>query len=98
MNNELKVSSNRTGGKITKILYKLNLQAKEEIKGWFDYRTPFEFQKSLMFLEYIIWKTIEISESIKDERVQLEPMGRIAHIDAQMRRHYQSKKAQNRFF
>ena len=47
-------------GKVSKILHKLNLQAKEEIKSWIDYRTPFEYQKSLMLLEYITKKAIEI--------------------------------------
>jgi len=70
---------------ISKILHKLNLQAKEEIKGWIDYKTPWEYQKSLMLLEYMQKKVIEIGETTKDERVQLEAMARLADIDAQKR-------------
>ena len=78
---ELQVST----GKISNILHKLNEAAREEIKGWIDYKTPFEYQKSLMLITYLQKQTIKLVESTKDERVQLEGVRALAELDSQKR-------------
>jgi phosphotransferase system HPr-like phosphotransfer protein len=70
---------------ISRVLHQLNVDARDEIKLWIDMKTPFEYTKSLMMLEYLHRKAIEIIESTKDERVALEAINRLVDLDSSKR-------------
>jgi hypothetical protein len=72
-------------GKISKIMHKLNVEARDDFNMWLDYRTPREYQKSLYLITYLQKKTIELLESAKTESAQLEAINRLVDIDREKR-------------
>jgi hypothetical protein len=81
ISSELQVST----GKVSKILHRLNLEAKNEIKTWIDNVTPFQYTNSFMLLSYLQKQTIKLVESSQDDRVKLEGVRALADLDAQKR-------------
>ena len=72
-------------GKVSSILSKVRIQAKEDIKTWLDDRLPYEYAKSLTLIEKLAKRAQEISNSSEDERIVLASLSLIRELDQSKR-------------
>lgn len=63
------------------ILHGINETTKQELGSMLTDRIPLEFKKSLILLDFLMKRAVEIEQGSKDERVKLQALGLIKDIN-----------------